>query len=371
MAYSIKLKMHPYADASGLHKVMLQVLYERKNAYLPLPFKVLERDFTPMGIINHPLKKAYNETIKSESLKLETRLLDAIKAGAFNLKDVVQGKQKTSSIVEFILDLADELEKRKGKKDGVVRHIRSVANKVNPAATFSQVSVKWLNDFETRLHGLKNRGGDKIDGNTIHANMKRLKGIMVLAEEQGLVTKQQYEKYKVPKYEQKEPVYLTEKEIDQLHAFAEKVGDASHKLATFYFLLSCYAGYRISDLKKFDYNKMVQDDRVVLRAHKNKSIVSMPIHGRLQRVLDYIKDKPLKLSEQKVREYVKAVAKLAGITKDVKIHSGRHSFAMMLMANEFSLAEVARYLGDSKDVAAIYGRIIDTHSDKKVMDRLG
>lgn len=143
------------------------------------------------------------------------------------------------------------------------------------------------------------------------------------------------------------------------------------KLCGYYFLLSCFAGYRISDCLGFKYADRVQAGQIVLRAGKNKKIVSIPIHTRLGEVLAYVKDHPMQISEQHVRKYVKELVKMAGIKKHVKFHTGRHSFAMLLMKSGFSLDEVAHLLGDTLAVARVYGKIHNPTLNAKVLERLG
>lgn len=97
----------------------------------------------------------------------------------------------------------------------------------------------------------------------------------------------------------------------------------------------------------------------------------MPIHSRLGKILEYCKTHPFCLSEQNTRDYVKEIAKLSGIARKIKVHTARHSFAMMLMDNGFDLEEVAELLGVNMRTAAIYAHISNKRLEKKVLDRLG
>jgi integrase len=143
----------------------------------------------------------------------------------------------------------------------------------------------------------------------------------------------------------------------------------------YYFLLSCLAGYRIGDLMRFDYNKSVHangmhGNNLVLRAKKNGEVVSIDIYFKLEMVLEQIKDHKLQISETHFRKYLKGIISLCGIKKDVTPHSGRHSFAMMLMNKGFTIDEVAELLGDSELIAKVYARITNEQLNKKVKERL-
>jgi site-specific recombinase XerD len=288
--------------------------------------------------------------------------------GKEDLQYIVKGavKQKNIFVNDFIEKLrTDYIGKM---SEGRLRHYKVIQGKVNafkPKLTFTQIDISFLQDFEASLRK-KN-----LDVNTIQSNMNILKSICSKAHEVGLIEESQFKKYKLPKYEQKLIEFLTEEEIKGVHELVEQIENRAHKLSGYYFLLSCYTGYRISDAGRFEYEKMVSEGMIVLRARKNKTIVSIPVHSRLKKVLDFVKENPLNISEQKVREYVKEICKLKGIKKNVKFHTARHSFAMLLMKNGFSLEEVAELLGDTLNVARVYAKIHNESLNKKILERLG
>ena len=76
------------------------------------------------------------------------------------------------------------------------------------------------------------------------------------------------------------------------------------------------------------------------------------------------------MSQPKARESLTKLVGLANIKKVVIFHSGRHTFAMYLLSKGLTLDEVAQLLGDSKDVAKVYGRIINTQLHRSVLDKL-
>jgi site-specific recombinase XerD len=200
--------------------------------------------------------------------------------------------------------------------------------------------------------------------------MKTLKTLLNRASEQGYLEKKNFEKYRIPKLVNSIPEFISESEMDALFLFSKSMKRPGHQLAVYYFLLSCYAGFRISDLKKFNYKQMVQNNTILIRAKKNGSIVSIPIYNKLNEILEEIKDKPLYLSEQKVREYVKEVAQFVGISRKIKIHTARHSFAMMMVNRGLSLDDVAELLGDSTTVAKVYARISNSRLKKEILEKM-
>lgn len=366
MSYSIKPFIDDYQNKDQLHKIGIRVIYKRFVVKAETEIRVTEKQFNGIHIIKHPHADKLNALIRKQCNEIEERLLDALRAGIDKtiLKEIVKNKS-FKTIDDFFQLLMPQL---KGKiSEGRLKHYKSVVGKLllwRPKLSFDEVNVTLLNAFETHI---RSQG---LDGNTINSNMKLIKSFFNKAALAGLIDKRQFENYKPPKYVQKLVDYLTEDEVLRFHALIDAVAKPSYKLAGYYFLLSCYAGYRISDLKRFDYASMVQNDHIVLRTKKNATIVSIPLYPKLKVILDYIKDNPLLLSENKVRQYIKEIALLAGISKHVKPHTGRHTFAMMLINKDCPRDYIAELLGDTDLVTKVYARITNKQLSKKVLELL-
>jgi site-specific recombinase XerD len=362
--YSVLPILHHHTDRHNHRKIIFQVIYNRTKVYQPTPFKILETQFDG-SVIGHPLAKKMNQQLNSKRIELESKLISlegvGRKLNADELKEYLTGIHKDTGLFsDFVEQLNEDL---KGKlSTGRLKRYTVIKNKITdfrPDTHLYEIDITFMDRFEKYLRS------KKLDGNTINTLIKALKSILSKAGERKLFDPKQIAGYKVPAYTQKIPDYLTE---DEMAAFEKVVAASNHsyKLAGYYFLLGCFAGYRIGDLKAFDYSKRIKGDKILLRAKKNGNIVSILIYPMLQRVLDFVKDHPLKLSEQHTREYVKEIATIAGIGRKIKLHTARHSFAMMLINKGFTVDEVAELLGDSKDVAKVYARITNTVIDNKV-----
>lgn len=354
MSYSVSTILHPHKDKNGLQKIQIMVIYHRERAYIKTDFRVKKEDFG-----NLPQK--VQSILNKKKTEAEDILLDAIRAGSFDLKKIfIPKEKKDSGLHDYIISLSQRL---KGRfSNGSLRHYISLANKID-GVKLSEISVQWLQRFEQKLR-------EDLDGNTVNANMKRLKSILYKASHEGLIEESNFKRYKVPAYKQKIVEYLTEQELTEFAKIVKAVNNPTKKLSGYYYLLSAYTGWRISDCKLFN-RSMIHGTRITLRAKKNSEIVSIPIHSRLKEVLKFLKGKSFDLSEPNVRIYVKEIASDAGIKKNVKFHSARHSFAMLLMANGFTIDEVAQVLGDSPLIARVYARIHNESLDKKIRERLG
>lgn len=370
MAYSISPILHPYKDASGKQKLLIRVIFNRQYAYCSLNVKLTSDQLVDNLVVSHPHKTKINAMIRARMVELEDKLLDLVKLDHVSLDDIkrcVAGQKAVrDKFTDFILSYIDEVKGGK-KTEATIQVYQSLVDELiefDPHLYFHKINISWLNKYEQHQRSL-------WEINTVHKKMKNIKGMLRRAAEKGLIPDSKYKAYKVPAYEQPVPAYLEEHEINQFKAVCDAVQKPMMKLSGYYFLLSCYAGYRISDFKKFDYAAMVNKGRILLKTKKNKRLVSIPVHSRLSEILTYCKEHPFSISEQNMRDYVKDIARLAGVDRKIKVHTARHSFAMLLMDKGFDLEEVAELLGVTLKTAAIYARISNKRLEQKVLDKLG
>jgi integrase/recombinase XerD len=369
MAYTIKPYLQASSNDTDLHKLAIRVVFNRMHAYKSTEFKLRKDQLQGREVINHPHKAKITNLLNKIILDIEENLLELMSLPGVSLdmlKKAVNGERSSKqTLTDFINTYMSEM---KGKKsNNTIEVYEDVNNDLidyDPYLYLNKISISWLNTFEQHLRG---KG---LHSNTVHKKMKNIKGFLKQASNRGLIKVEKYQQYKVPVYENPLPEYLSEDEIALFKNVCDCIQRPMMKMSGYYFLLSCYAGFRISDLKKFNYFQMVSNNRILLKAKKNKSIISIPIHTRLGDVLSYCKENPLTISEQNMRDYVKDISKMAGVDRKIKVHTARHSFAMMLMDNGFDLEEVAELLGVTMKTASIYARISNKRLEKKVLDRL-
>ena len=370
MAYSIHTILHNHKDKQGKQKLIIKVTCNRQHFYHPLQVKLTSDQLVNGVVVNHPHKTKINSMIRTKTAELEEGMLDLLKlqqVGSQDIKRVVSGEGAVrDKFTDFIHSYIDEVKGGK-RAEATIQVYQSLLDELtayDPHLYFHKITISWLNKYEQhqRLHW---------EINTVHKKMKNIKGMLRRAAEKQLIKPERFQAYKVPVYEQPIPAYLQEEEISRFKAVCDAIHKPMMKMSGYYFLLSCYAGYRISDFKKFDYDSMVAGGRILLKTKKNRRIVSMPIHSRLADVLNYCRQTPFSISEQNARDYVKDIARLAGVDRKIKVHTARHSFAMLLMDNGFDLEEVAELLGVTTKTASVYARISNKRLEKKILDRLG
>lgn len=349
--FSISRILHPYKDSKGRQKIQIRIIYNRARIYLKTSFRIIA------GSENNKIDSIVRKQIE----RAQDRILDAMREGELTtekLKNLF--KHEIKKYVQEYFDIM--IPTLKGKlSEATLKQYKVIAGKIDPEATFDQVNIKWLQSFENSLQGL--------DVNTINTNMKRLKAMLSRAVKDGQL-KDNFSAYSPPAYKQKLVEYLTEKEILDFTKVVRIQQTRGKQIAGWYFLLSCYTGWRMGDVKRFN-KEMISGNNLRLRAKKNGAIVNMPIFPRLKEVLDNVKKLPFDISEQTIRNHVKDLAGDAGIKRNVKFHAARHAFAMLLMANGFTIDEVAEKLGDSILITKVYARVHNESLDKKIRERLG
>lgn len=366
MSYKTVPILNPHQDKDGLHKIHLRLTYNRKYIYASTPFKVGKSQFNGW-VTDHPNKARINTSLKTQINQIESRLLEAMKFKTSFSKAELNLIAKGISRNTF-KEFTESLIRDKIAEAGTLRQYQANVNKVeeyHPGVKLVEMTEAWLKDYERHLK----TGKRKNQNNTINTNMKRIIGILNKAARKGLVDPKAYQDYTAPPYVDNIPEYLEQFEVEEIFKALPDFPEQK-QTAGIYFLLGCKAGYRISDLKKFNPRERIKGDRLLLRATKNGKIVSLLIYPELQRVLDMIRDRPFTMAEETMRKYVKEICAAAGIKRNIKVHTARHTFGMMLADKGFSIDEIAELLGDSQRVARIYAKISNARLDKQVRDKL-
>jgi site-specific recombinase XerD len=147
------------------------------------------------------------------------------------------------------------------------------------------------------------------------------------------------------------------------------------------FVFCCYTGLAYIDVKslcKKDIEVGV-DDNIWIRKqrHKSKQWAHIPLLPVAKEIINrYAFDKecikkgvllPV-LSNQKMNAYLKEIADICGITKNLTTHCARHTFATTVtLANQISMESVSKMLGHaSLTMTRKYARILDATIGKEM-----
>lgn len=174
------------------------------------------------------------------------------------------------------------------------------------------------------------------------------------------------------KYEPTQRTFLTHEELEQLEAFRAPNESLGRVKDTF--LFSVYSGMRHSDVRALRVENLVQDEQgdfwIEKVIEKTKTQWRVPLLDNAKDIIDkYAREAEItgsllpSISNQKVNAYLKVIADLAGLDKELTFHVARHTFATTVMlARNIPIELASEFLGHS-DIATtqVYARITNEH----------
>ena len=226
-----------------------------------------------------------------------------------------------------------------------------------------EINVVFIDNF--LLHIKKHYG---CTHNTAMKFVQRFRTVVNFAKNTGLVTADPFGNYKV-KFEQTDRDYLTMEEITAIYnkKFTSKRLEQVRDL----FIFSCYTALSYIDVceltqenirTSFDGNLWIMTKRHKTNVASNIRLLEIP-----KAILEKYKDKlpngmilPI-ISNQKVNDYLKEIATICNINKNLTFHIARHSYATsVLIANGVPIETVSKILGHTNiRTTQIYARITD------------
>lgn len=176
------------------------------------------------------------------------------------------------------------------------------------------------------------------------------------------------------KVEEKEREYLSEDELRMMMdtpCRSEKTRQV--------FLFMCFCGLRISDVSKLKWKDIYSEDvngEERLGIHIKVQKTQKSLKFRLSKAaVEYLPERGEKsdddyvfdlLSEQAMRRALKIWAKASGITKNVTLHTGRHTFATLGISKGIDIYVICSLLGHSDvRVTQVYAKV-----EQKKMDEV-
>lgn len=294
------------------------------------------------------LKRAYKGY---EPVEVKPVVLDIQEKEFFLLEEINQ----------FIIKFKEKVDKKKRKK-GTYTHWKTTRNKIKEF-----ISVKYdLEDIplssiryefaENFFDYMTLEAKKPLADATANTHIKKLKQILIAADNKDKIRKNPIaayvctneEKYVHPlEWDQIISIYQKEFKINRL----AEVRDA--------FIFQCFTGFAFGDISKLSMENIEvvgQGRKRWLIKDRQKSEVSemVPILPIIEDLIEKYKDHPYCIeknrlipikSNTKYNGYLKEIADLCGIQKDLKTHLARHTFADIMLNNGFHLEDVSRMLG--------------------------
>ncbi len=167
--------------------------------------------------------------------------------------------------------------------------------------------------------------------------------------------------------------FLTLQEVQQIRN--KKLTIPRMQLVRDIFVFACYTGLAYVDISKLDSGNIQKGDDgnnwIIIDRTKTESRCRIPILPVAQEIISKYEEHPAAcsysrilpvLSNQKMNSYLKELADICRITKNLSMHVARHTFATSVtLANGVPIETVSKMLGHtSLKTTQIYARIVDS-----------
>ena len=320
------------------------------------------------------------DNVKNRLFEIYDSLLkDRKDVSASIVKNTYLGKEgKEYMVLEIFKEHNDEIESLLGKgfTKGTLQRYKAAYKHVSAYVQQNyhrndipvrRVDHKFITGLEFFLKSKRN-----CEHNTTIKYVVNFKKIIRIAYANEWITKDPFFHWKAA-WKTKEKQYLTQTELDALRdkkSFLPRLD-----LVRDIFVFCCYTGLAYADvklLKEDDIVIGVNGDRWIKMARKKtKAISSIPILPPAEEIIQKYREHPYVVSgkgvlpvltNQKSNAYLKEIADVCGISKNLTTHLARHTFATTVtLSNGVSIATVSKMLGHrSLKTTQIYTKVLDS-----------
>ncbi len=238
----------------------------------------------------------------------------------------------------------------------------------------TQVNHQFITEYEYYLKTTR-----KCDHNTAMKYLTNFKKIMRICLCNNWIEKDPFMNYRFTLREvQRE--FLNEEEIQSI--IDKQISMPRLDQVRDIFVFSCFTGLAYADVQKLSKDHIVigidGDKWIKINRTKTDTRSSIPLLPTAQSMIDKYATDPKciannrllpVLSNQKMNSYLKEIADLCGISKNITYHLARHTFATTItLTNGVPIESVSRMLGhNSIKTTQHYAKIIDKRLSNDMM----
>ena len=318
--------------------------------------------------------------VKSRLFEIYDDLLkEKLDISAAIVKNIYLGKAgKEYMVLEIFKEHNDEVESllSKGFAKGTLQRYKAAYKHVSDYIGHKyqrkdipvrSVDHKFITGLEFYLKSKKN-----CEHNTAIKYVVNFKKIIRIAYANEWIARDPFFHWKAS-WKTKEKQYLTQTELDTLKnkkSFLPRL-----ELVRDIFVFCCYTGLAYSDVKQLHFENIVigiNGDRwIKMVRKKTKAMSSIPLLPTAEQIIEKYSQHPYVLdgkgvlpvlTNQKSNAYLKEIADVCGVNKNLTTHLARHTFATTVtLSNGVSIATVSKMLGHrSLKTTQIYAKVLDS-----------
>ena len=380
-------------DKNGMAALYVRITVNGKRATMSL-----HRKIDPVKWDSH-LNKLKGKGVEAEEVsdlmtnvrhklnKIQNQLIDKGEPfSAIDIKNLFLGKKEKPIMV---LEVFDEHNRQMKKlvdiefalgtykryfttRDHIYNYAKEEYRKED--ILIRDVNLKFIKGFEYFLKEKRN-----CNHNSALKYVNNFKKIIRIAVGNGWITNDPFYNYKV-NFKTTDREFLTKEELQSL------INCEIHwdrlEIVRDMFVFCCYTGLAYVDIQKLNDNNIVTDIEgnlcIQAKRTKTKTNLTIPLLPPAIAVLDRYKNHPKVingdcvlpvLSNQKSNAYLKEIAVLSGIRKNLTTHLARHTFATTVtLTNGVPLETVGKMLGHKNlRTTQHYAKIVDRKINNDMM----
>ncbi|WP_300433952.1 site-specific integrase [Christiangramia sp.] len=389
MNNSFSILFYPKRTTSAKNNtavLYVRLTYNGKRADFTTSRKIAPNKWNKHGSIakgNSDESKAINrylDSIRSKLYDIHDRLIrDNQPISAKIIKDIYFGKgdEQERMLMEIFQEHNDGMKKLigKGYSKGTMQRYNACKKHIEEYLLFAykkkdipiqQVDHKFITGLDHYLKSQKN-----CAHNTALKYIVNFKKIIRIAYANQWIDRDPFFHWK-GSWKSSEREFLTDSELQEM---AEKEFEIPRlELVRDIFLFCCYTGLAFADVKKLSEDDIVLGINgkkwIKTKRQKTKSLSSIPLLDVPASIIEKYKDNPQVrtkniilpvLTNQKSNAYLKEIADLCGIKKNLTTHLARHTFATTVtLSKGVPIESVGKMLGHrSLKTTQIYAKVLD------------
>ena len=431
------LRLEKLSKTTNEAPVCLRITKDRKSTYKTLLHVSPSCwDAKGQRVIRHPNADLFNAVISRKRAEIEREACLLTLSGNDVSIGAIRNKINDHMAMDFLEYAYRHCRSLMAEKYGTYLRLRSVLNKLRGFVGAGGLPVRGITeDFIRRYeHYLSSEVGSSR--NTIAMSMKFISKILgdIYRQYELDETANPFRKIKFH-FEPSSRQYLLAEEVAAIRDLPLKTGGALDQ-AREIFIFECYSGLRISDILTLRWEN-ISPDGISVRMRKTGKVISVPLQRTVQEILarrarfrdgsgnvscckgpacgicgsdvvggicgadgaggsgvgsglaggfvfGYLKfdsanpgskelTKAIGAATASINRSLKTIAAMAGLSKPISTHIGRHSFATMLLTSGIDLPVIQELMGhhDVK-VTQIYAKVISRRKAEAIaaLDRL-
>lgn len=238
----------------------------------------------------------------------------------------------------------------------------------------TKLNYEFISEYAFWLKSIRN-----CNHNSAMKYLANFKKVVLICIKNGWLLKDPFLGFKLSKREVERP-FLTQTELQQIAV--KKFPTERLECVRDVFLFSCFTGLAYADVKKLKRGEIaigVDGEKwVFIKRQKTKTSSRIPLLSTALEILNRYADHPQCVNEgrlfpvssnQKMNAYIKEIADVCGINKNLTFHIARHTFATTVtLSNGVPIETVSKMLGHKNlRTTQHYAKILDKKVSEDMM----